>query len=55
MAAPTTNPFRLSNPSAAELLFEFDKMVDDKEKEGFDRKSAEEFVKKYQKDKYHNK
>lgn len=55
MSKATENPFRLSNPTAAELLFEYDRLVDEKEKEGYDRKSAEEFATKYQKDKYHNK
>lgn len=55
MATPTTNLFRLSNPSAAELLFEYDQLVSEKEKEGYDKKSAEDFATKYQKEKYYNK
>ena len=52
MSNETQNPFRLTNPSARDVLVEFDKMVEEKEKEGYDKDSARDYARKFQKEKY---
>lgn len=54
MSNETQNPFRLTNPSARDVLVEFDKMVEEKEKEGYDKDSARDYARKFQKEKYWN-
>lgn len=54
MAQATLNPFRLTNPTAREVLVEFDELVNEAMIAWFTKEQAEEKVKKYQKGKYSN-
>lgn len=53
MSKPTENTFRLTNPSATELLWEYDNIIISKIKEGYEEEEAKKFASQYQKDKYY--